>query len=109
MGTDTASASELAAAASVKPSTASGHLAVLVEGRMIEVRDARAQRRNFARACLDWTERRPHLAGALGAALCQSVLRAGWVRRRRSGRGLLITPLGAAQFTEFLGIATTPQ
>jgi DNA-binding transcriptional ArsR family regulator len=105
----TASASELAAAASVKPSTASGHLAVLVEGRMIEVRGARAQRRNFARACLDSTERRPHLAGALGAALCQSVLRAGWARRRRSGRGLLITPLGAAQFTEFLGIATTPQ
>jgi hypothetical protein len=74
----------------------------------VDVPSARLQRRHFARACLDWTERRPHLAGALGAALCQSVVRAGWVRRRRTGRGLLVTPLGVAQLEEAFGISVTP-
>jgi DNA-binding transcriptional ArsR family regulator len=46
------------------------------------------QRRRFAYACLDWTERRPHLGGALGAALAARFLAAGWVRRRAGGRGL---------------------
>jgi DNA-binding transcriptional ArsR family regulator len=197
----TASASELAAAASVKPSTASGHLAALVDGRIVDVsvrgrhrdyrlanrdvafalealsricparpvhslksartmdvmrvartcydhlagrlgveildamlerewlvprgggyalpkagerlllemgvdvNDARRQRRAFARPCIDWTERRPHLAGALGAALCRSVIAAGWARRRRGDRGLLLTAIGAAQLKETFGIA----
>jgi DNA-binding transcriptional ArsR family regulator len=197
----TASASELAAAAAVKPSTASGHLAALVEGGMVEVSargrhrdyrlanrevgvalealsricperpvrslkagrtmdalrvartcydhlagqlgvemldamlerkwlvlraagyvvpeagermlngigvdvdDARRQRRTFARPCLDWTERRPHLAGALGAALCRSVIAAGWARRRSEGRGLLLTAVGTSQLHDVLGIA----
>jgi DNA-binding transcriptional ArsR family regulator len=77
-------------------------------GLGVDVAAARRQRRTFARACLDWTERRPHLAGALGAALCQSVLRAGWVRRRRSGRGLSVTALGVDQLAEALGISLTP-
>jgi DNA-binding transcriptional ArsR family regulator len=77
-------------------------------GLGVDVAAARRQRRNFARPCLDWTERRPHLAGALGAALCQSVVRAGWVRRRRSGRGLSVTALGVDQLAEALGISLTP-
>ena len=71
----------------------------------VDVDDARRQRRTFARPCIDWTERRPHLAGALGAALCRSVLAAGWACRRRGDRGLLVTALGATQLNETFGIA----
>jgi hypothetical protein len=70
----------------------------------VDVDGARSARRHFARTCLDWTERRPHLAGALGAALCEVLVRQGWVRRQRSGRGLVITALGATRFGEELGV-----
>jgi DNA-binding transcriptional ArsR family regulator len=51
-------------------------------------------RRPFARGCLDWTERRPHLAGAVGAALCRRCLDAGWVERIGTGRAVRLTPPG---------------
>ncbi|MFE3461844.1 ArsR/SmtB family transcription factor [Nocardiopsis aegyptia] len=54
----------------------------------------RGGRRPLARACLDWTERRPHLAGAAGAALCAWVLDSGWCRRVGSGRALQVTDQG---------------
>jgi DNA-binding transcriptional ArsR family regulator len=50
--------------------------------------------RLFCRPCLDWSERRPHLAGALGAALCARCFELGWVRRREGGRTLIVTPGG---------------
>ena len=54
-------------------------------------------RRPLARACADWTERRPHLAGALGAALLTAMLEKGWLKRRPDGRALNVTPAyGAA-------------
>ena len=53
-------------------------------------------RRMLARDCLDWTERKPHLAGALPAALLARFLELGWLDRRRSDRGLTITDLGRA-------------
>jgi hypothetical protein len=49
-------------------------------------------RRPFARACVDWTERRPHLAGAAGAALCDRLVELGWVRRTRRPRAVEVTP-----------------
>ena len=52
------------------------------------------KRRTFCRACLDWTERRPHLAGAVGAGLANRCLDLGWVKRMREGRALTITPAG---------------
>ncbi len=52
-------------------------------------------RRPLVRACTDWTERRPHVAGALGAALLTSMLSRGWLSRRPDGRALNVTPLGA--------------
>jgi DNA-binding transcriptional ArsR family regulator len=55
-------------------------------------------RRPLLRVCTDWTERREHFAGALGAAICSAVLDAGWVVRRPSSRALRVTPLGAASF-----------
>ena len=48
-------------------------------------------RRPLARACVDWTERRPHLAGALGAALLSAMLDQGWLKRRPDGRALNVT------------------
>lgn len=61
-------------------------------------------RRPLVRSCLDWTERRPHLAGALGAALCTAALERQWVRRIGSGRALKITPTGTEAFHELLGV-----
>ncbi len=43
-------------------------------------------RRPFCRACLDWTERRPHLAGKIGTALAAGFLQRGWIVRRRGSR-----------------------
>ena len=60
--------------------------------------------RLFCRPCLDWSERRPHLAGALGAALCAHCLDQGWVRRRESGRALLVTPEGWRGFADAFGV-----
>ena len=52
---------------------------------------ALTSRRPLARACTDWTERRPHLAGALGAALLAAMLDMGWLKRRPDGRALNVT------------------
>lgn len=53
-------------------------------------------RRLLARDCPDWTERRPHLSGALPAALLSRFLDLGWLARRTGDRGLDITDLGHA-------------
>jgi DNA-binding transcriptional ArsR family regulator len=54
----------------------------------------------LCRPCLDWSERRPHLAGAVGAALCTHCLDAGWVRRLPGTRAVAITPRGRTVFHE---------
>jgi hypothetical protein len=51
-------------------------------------------RRHFARQCLDWSERRPHIAGALGAAIADLFFSRGWTRRRSDGRAVDLTPAG---------------
>ena len=57
-----------------------------------------SSRRPLCRACPDWTERRPHLAGRLGALLASHAVAADWVRPARRGRGLAVTPAGRAAF-----------
>jgi len=52
-------------------------------------------RRRFAGACLDWTERKPHLNGALGAAITARLLGLGWIERGPRRRAVRITPAGA--------------
>jgi hypothetical protein len=61
-------------------------------------------RRIFCRPCLDWSERRPHLAGHVGAALCAHFIGADWVRQTRESRALKITPLGCEKFAEIFGV-----
>lgn len=61
-------------------------------------------RRPLARACLDWTERRPHLAGVAGAALCRHALDAGWCVRIGSERAVKVTPSGERALSELLGV-----
>ncbi|MCK8787442.1 ArsR family transcriptional regulator [Roseomonas sp. NAR14] len=50
--------------------------------------------RVFCRPCLDWSERRPHLAGAVGAALCRACFAHGWLRRLDGTRAVAVTPAG---------------
>ncbi|MGG7573254.1 ArsR/SmtB family transcription factor [Streptomyces sirii] len=64
----------------------------------------RTGRRPQARGCLDWTERRPHLAGAAGARLCDRLLDRHWVRRVGSGRAVRLTHDGATALRDLLGI-----
>ncbi|GJD63391.1 ArsR/SmtB family transcription factor [Methylobacterium frigidaeris] len=56
--------------------------------------DAASGRRVFCRPCLDWSERRPHIAGALGAALLATCLDRGWLRRSEGSRAVAVTPGG---------------
>jgi DNA-binding transcriptional ArsR family regulator len=64
------------------------------------------RRRTFARRCLDWTERQPHLAGALGSALFSRMLEAGWIARRHGTRALRITHRGARELQTRFGFTT---
>jgi hypothetical protein len=66
----------------------------------------RRTRRPLARACLDLTERRPHLAGAAGAAVCRTFLERGWVVRAGSGRAVSLTPAGGRALRRLLPIDT---
>jgi hypothetical protein len=70
----------------------------------VDLAAARAARRRFACACLDWSERRPHLAGALGGALLAGALRRGWVTRDLDSRVLGVTRKGRHAFRERFGI-----
>jgi DNA-binding transcriptional ArsR family regulator len=63
----------------------------------IDVARLDGKRRPLCRACLDWSERRSHLGGALGAALLDHVIAAGWARRG-DGRVVRFSPAGAAAF-----------
>jgi DNA-binding transcriptional ArsR family regulator len=60
----------------------------------LDVATLRAGRRPLCRSCLDWSERRPHLAGALGAALLERVLALHWARRLEGSRVVCFTPAG---------------
>lgn len=61
-------------------------------------RGARRSRRVLCRPCLDWSERRPHLAGTLGVALCAHSMEQGWTRRIKGTRAVEVTPKGEHVF-----------
>ena len=70
----------------------------------VDVDAARNTRRRFACACLDWSERRPHLAGALGAELLNLALKRKWIVRDLDSRALGITPAGKRELRARFGI-----
>lgn len=70
----------------------------------IDAQRARRQRRAFARRCLDWSERRPHLAGALGAAFAAHCVARGWIRRAKADRSVLVGAAGRRAFSELLDL-----
>ncbi|WP_127901925.1 ArsR/SmtB family transcription factor [Solirhodobacter olei] len=67
-------------------------------GLGIDVTGATQSRRPLCRTCLDWSERRPHIAGRLGAALLDSALERGWVVRQAESRALRLTRAGESGF-----------
>ncbi|WP_394789293.1 ArsR/SmtB family transcription factor [Rhodoferax sp.] len=71
----------------------------------IDVAGTRQLRRRFACACLDWSERRPHIGGALGAALLQLSLRRGWVLQDLDSRALSTTALGQRELQATFDLA----
>ncbi|PHV47096.1 transcriptional regulator [Janthinobacterium sp. BJB301] len=69
----------------------------------IDVPQLQRQRRRFACACLDWSERRAHLGGALGAAILQLALRQRWAERELDSRALRLTPAGERRLLAAFG------
>ncbi|MGH8851168.1 MAG: ArsR/SmtB family transcription factor [Casimicrobiaceae bacterium] len=66
------------------------------------------QRRRFCHGCLDWSERRHHLAGALGAALLVRFIELGWVRRARDSRVVIVAERGRRALHEWIGVRIAP-
>ena len=63
----------------------------------------KAGTRHFARQCLDWSERRPHISGALGAAIADTFFKKGWAERLRRGRTVRLTDSGRRALTRDFG------
>lgn len=70
----------------------------------IDPTEPRAGRRPLVRLCLDWTERREHLAGVAGAAMCASFVAAGWISRTPRQRVVRVTPAGRQALRERYGL-----
>jgi hypothetical protein len=96
---------ELAGDAGLLSESGVAHLAAVG----IDVEPLLAQRtkrsgRVLCRPCLDWSERRPHLGGLVGAAICAHGMQHGWTRRLDGTRAVLITPNGERALREALGV-----
>ncbi len=70
----------------------------------IDLEATRALRRRFACACLDWSERRPHVGGALGAALLNAAVKRKWVIQDLDSRALGFTSLGRREMLNRFGL-----
>jgi DNA-binding transcriptional ArsR family regulator len=70
----------------------------------IELPGLRSTRRHVGRLCLDWTERRPHIAGALGAAITRRFFDLGWMERMKHSQAVIVTPPGRRGFLKTFGI-----
>jgi DNA-binding transcriptional ArsR family regulator len=80
--------------------TPAGTRSLCALGIDVVVRDAPAP----ARRCLDWTERRPHVAGPVGTALAKVALDRGWVRRLRGTRAVAVTPPGRMELKKVFNL-----
>jgi DNA-binding transcriptional ArsR family regulator len=98
--------------------TAHGHVALTDQGGEVtenglaffenfgvDLAEARSRKRIFCRPCLDWTERRPHLGGSVGAVLAQRCFDLGWLERMSDSRALTITRTGRRGLSETFGLS----
>src|SRR6266487_3425161 len=105
------SGSALAEAAGISRSLASAHLKKLATGGAgefgrfgIEVDRLERRTRPLLRPCLDWSERRYHLAGSLGMALTRSMIERRWITTREASRIVAVTEAGEAGLRDWLGV-----
>jgi hypothetical protein len=76
----------------------------LLTGMGVDLHTAERRKRIFCRPCLDWTERRPHLAGSVGAAIADRCFELGWIARAPDSRAVSITRAGRQGLMEVFGI-----
>ncbi|WP_426452871.1 ArsR/SmtB family transcription factor [Paenibacillus sp. S-38] len=74
----------------------------------VSVPENGGRRRHFARQCLDWSERRPHLAGSLGSALADRFFELRWIERLPGGRSLRVTTEGTRGLASAFGLSWEP-
>ena len=77
----------------------------MVETLGVDLSAARAKRRVFCRPCVDWTERRPHIGGAVGAAMASRLFELKWIERVRDNRVVAVTMAGRRGLRESFGLA----
>jgi DNA-binding transcriptional ArsR family regulator len=75
----------------------------------IDLFAAGTKRRHFCRSCLDWTERRPHIGGAVGAALADRCFDLGWTERMKHSCAVIVTASGKRGFLETFGIGASEE
>ena len=81
--------------------TPSGHALLQRLGIVVKADSAR---KPLCRPCIDWSERRPHLAGDAGSAIAAFALDRGWIVRKIGSRAVSIAPAGITAFREFFRI-----
>ena len=67
----------------------------------LDIAKLKSKKRCFARACLDWSERKPHIAGAVGAALLKAMLHKKWLSKHRTGRVVKLTARGQREMGQY--------
>jgi DNA-binding transcriptional ArsR family regulator len=96
---------ELTGDAGILSETGIAHLAEIgMEVEPMLVQRTKRSGRILCRPCLDWSERRPHLGGLVGATICAHSMQHGWTRRLDGTRAVLVTPKGERAFRESFGV-----
>jgi hypothetical protein len=70
----------------------------------INIEEAQKQKRIFLKPCLDWSERRNHIAGSIGALLLDKMISEDWLRRTKESRAIGITGKGEKELLKFFNI-----
>lgn len=70
----------------------------------INLEEAQKQKRIFLKPCLDWSERRNHLAGSVGAMLLNKMIIEDWIRKTKNSRAIIITGKGEKEFLKYFKI-----
>lgn len=84
-----------------------GRITAAGEGLIGELGICTGKGEGFVRPCLDWSERRFHIGGDLGARLQSAFLSRGWITRAQEGRVVTITPIGSRQFERLFGVGSS--